>query len=168
MSTSKEIEEDFEFAKHHLMQSNLDDKCKRTLMRLLDISTMATNGISLEEKVQKITEIIQGMVVSQITFLDSIDKRIVQAHDEKCKTCKALKLADEIEEHKKQEEIIEAWKKANGYIDNKNDKSADQLSILDTLKTILIKPYAWIFASILVFSPYGVDIVKAVLNFFSK
>lgn len=51
-------------AKNHLMQSNLDEKCKKSLLRLLNISTLATNGISLEEKVQKITEIIYGLVLS--------------------------------------------------------------------------------------------------------
>lgn len=51
MALSKEILEETEFAKNSLMQSNLDDKCKKSLLRLLNISTLATNGISLEEKV---------------------------------------------------------------------------------------------------------------------
>ena len=64
MSLSKQIVEDTEFAKHRLMQSSLDEQCKKQLLTLLDVSTEATNGISLEEKVQRITETIQGMVVS--------------------------------------------------------------------------------------------------------
>ena len=51
MSMSKEIFEETEFAKNHLMQTNLDEKCKKSLLRLLNISAMATNGLSLEEKV---------------------------------------------------------------------------------------------------------------------
>ena len=42
------------------------------------------------------------------------------------------------------------------------------MSVVDVLKTVLVKPYAWVFGSILVFSPYGVQIVNAILNFFSK
>ena len=115
MSEPKEIIEEAEFAKNRLLQSNLDTNCKKQLHRLLTISTMATNGITLEEKVQKITEIIQGLVISQITFLDSIDAKIVEANKENCKTCKAMKLAEEIEFEKKREEIIEAWKESTGY-----------------------------------------------------
>ena len=82
-----------------------------------------------------------------------------------------MKLANDVEEQKKQEEIINAWKEANGYKDKEPSKGSDDSpdhSIYGTIKTILVKPYAWIFGSILVFSPYGVQIVNAILNFFSK
>lgn len=42
------------------------------------------------------------------------------------------------------------------------------MSMIDTIKAILIKPYAWIFGSIVVFSPYTIDILKTVLEFFGK
>ena len=113
MAISKEIEEDTEFAKNHVMQSQLDEKCKKSLLRLLNTSKIATNGISIEEKVQKITEAMLGMVISQIAFLDSVDKKIEIANKEQCKDCKAMRLADDVEEQKKKEEIIEAWKQAN-------------------------------------------------------
>lgn len=170
MAISKEIIEETELAKNHLMQSSLDDKCKKSLLRLINVSTTATNGLSLEEKVQKVTEAICGMVLSQITFLDSVDKKIEKSNTEQCKSCKAMKLANDVEEQKKQEEIINAWKEANGYKEpssKSSDEPADH-SIYGTIKTILVKPYAWIFGSILVFSPYGVQIVNAILNFFSK
>lgn len=51
MSIAKEIAEDTEIAKNRLMQSNLDDKCKKQILRVLNVSTEATNGISLDEKV---------------------------------------------------------------------------------------------------------------------
>lgn len=76
MSLSKEIAEESEFAKTQLMNSNLDDRCKRSLLRLINCSMIATNGISTEEKIQKITEAIHGLVLSQITFLDTVDKKI--------------------------------------------------------------------------------------------
>ena len=64
MSISKEILDDTEFAKTHIMQMAVDEKCKKTLISLLNNATIATNGISIEEKVQKITESIVGLVVS--------------------------------------------------------------------------------------------------------
>ena len=51
MSMSKDIVEDTEFAKNHLMQSSLDEKCKKQLLSLLHTASEATNGITLEEKV---------------------------------------------------------------------------------------------------------------------
>ena len=162
--------EDAEFAKHHLMQSSLDEKCKKQLLKLLDVSTEATNGISLEEKVQKITEAIQGMIISQITFLDSIDKKIISTHEQRCNECKAMKLANDVEEQKRQEEIINAWKEANGIKDKPKQSAIDvrELSIIDTVKMILLKPFVWIFGTVIAFSPYGVDMLNAILKFLNK
>ena len=169
MASTKDIVEETELAKNHLMQSNLDDKCKKSLFRLINTSTSAANGLPLEEKVQKVTEAICGMVLSQITFLDSVDKKIEKSNAEQCKSCKAMKLANDVEEQKKQEEIINAWKEANGYTEKPKDvEDNSHMSLYDVLKTILVKPYAWAFGSILVFSPYGVQIVNAILNFFGK
>ena len=167
MATSKENLEEIEFAKNHLLaKSSLDETCKKKLLKLLNTAAIATNGISLEEKVQKVTEAIFGMVIA---LLDSIEKRIDTSNKEQCKNCKAMKLANDVEEQKKQEEIIKAWKDANGYKDKDVSKgSPSTMSVVDVLKTVLVKPYAWVFGSILVFSPYGVQIVNAILNFFSK
>lgn len=187
MALNKDIIEEAEFAKNHLMQSDLDDKCKKSLLRLLNISTMATNGISTEEKVQKITEIIQGLVISQITFLDSIDKRIEIASKEHCKTCKAMKHAIDVEEEEKAEKIIAAWKAANanqivvipdgtdGTIDDGNKTNGSEnsqkdditkMSIIDIIKLGFVKPYGWILCAIAVFSPHCVDILQMIMNFF--
>jgi len=51
MALSKEIQEEAELAKNHLMNSNLDDRCKKSLLRLLNTTTLATNGLSVEEKI---------------------------------------------------------------------------------------------------------------------
>lgn len=168
---SKEIVEDAEFAKHHLMQSTLDEKCKKQLLKLLDVATEATNGISLEEKVQKITESIQGMIISQITFLDSLDKKIVSTHEKRCNECKAMKLANDVEEQKHKEEIINAWKEANGIKDapqQSQEVDTTKLSVADTIKMVVLKPYCWIFGTIVAFSPYGVDMLNAILKFLSR
>lgn len=168
MSLQKDIIEESEFAKNHLMQSKLDEKCKKSLLRLLSISTMATNGISLEEKVQKITEIIHGLVISQITFLDSVDKKIEAANKEQCKSCKAMKHANDVEEEEKREEIIDAWKMANGIKDTNDSstKNVSNLSPIDIIKLGFIKPYGWIVCGLAVFSPYCGDIINAIVSFF--
>lgn len=172
MAMSKEILEETEFAKNHIMShSNLDEKCKKSVLRLLNIASTATNGVSLEEKVQLTTEAIFGMVISQIAFLDTIDKKIENANKEQCKICKAMKHANEEEELKKQQQIIEQWKKEHGFKEEKFKKQEidpSHLSLFGMLKTILVKPYAWLFGIVLVFSPYGVQIVEAILKFFDK
>ena len=80
-----------------------------------------------------------------------------------------MKLANDVEEQKRQEAIIEAWKEANGWKEpEKNDQDASEMTIMEVVKTALVKPWAWLFGSILVFSPYGVEIVNAILNFFKN
>lgn len=64
MAVSDSISEDTEFAKTKIMQMQVDEKCKKTLVSLLNNAAAATNGISLEQKVQKITESIVGLVIS--------------------------------------------------------------------------------------------------------
>ena len=81
-----------------------------------------------------------------------------------------MKLANEVEEQKRQEEIINAWKEANGIKDTSPQTNIDvkQLSIADTVKMILLKPFVWIFGTVIAFSPYGVDMLNAILKFLSK
>ena len=81
-----------------------------------------------------------------------------------------MKLANETEEQKRQEEIINAWKEANGIKDAPQQANVDvkQLSMADTVKMILLKPFVWIFATVIAFSPYGVDMLNAILKFLSR
>ena len=164
MALSKEILEEAELAKNHLMNSSLDDRCKKSLLRLLNITTLATNGLSVEEKIQKITESIHGLILSQITFLDTVDKRIEMANKAQCVNCKAMRHANEVEEEKEHQKIIQQWKEANGLADK--DDEAD--SWASTIMKLLLKPYPYIVLGLLVVSPYGVDIVKMFIETFAK
>ena len=167
MALSKEILEEAELAKNHLMNSSLDDRCKKSLLRLLNTTTLATNGLSVEEKIQKITESIHGLILSQITFLDTVDKKIETANKAQCVSCKAMRHANEVEEEKEHQKIIEQWKEANGIADkNADDDSAD--SWPSVIRKILLKPYPYVVLGVLVISPYGVDIVKMLLETFAK
>ena len=164
---TKEIQEEAEFAKNHLMNSNLDDRCKKSLLRLLNISTMATNGISTEEKIQKITEAIQGLVLSQITFLDTVDKKIEKANKEQCNNCKAMRHANKVEEEAEREEIIRKWKEANGIFDDNKAKD-DEKTWTQLAKELVLKPYVWIVVSLLVIAPNGVQIIQMLMDKFGK
>ena len=63
-------------AKSYVANSDLDDDYKKTLLRLIYISTLTTNGISPEEKIQKMTEAIHLLAISQVTFITKIDEKI--------------------------------------------------------------------------------------------
>ena len=117
MALSKETLEATEFAKSQIMNSDLDENVKKQLHNLLNVSMMATNGLSVEEKIQKITECISNLAILQFTFLQTVDARIAKANKEQCKSCSAMKHADEVKSEKQRQEIIEQWKKANGIID---------------------------------------------------
>lgn len=166
MALSKEIEEEAEFAKNHLMSSSLDDRCKKSLLRLLNTATLATNGLSVEEKIQKITEAIFGLVLSQLTFLDTVDKKIENANKAQCISCKAMKHATEVEEEEKNRKLIEDWKAANGIVDKKDEEAADGWTVF--LKQLLLKPYVYVVASILAISPYGLEIIRMIMQIWSS
>lgn len=165
---SQEIIEESELAKQYIASSALDDTCKKSLLRLVNLSTMATNGISVEEKIQKITEAIQSLAVTQVMFLNSVDNKIASAiaaaNKDQCKHCKAMTHAIDVEEEEKNKALIEKWKKENGIVD-KGEESADT-SWVGTVKAILTKPYIYIVTGLLAISPYGVEIVKVLLDFF--
>jgi hypothetical protein len=58
MATTKVIFDDAELAKSYITNSKLSDEYKRLYLRLINLSTLATNGISPEEKIQRMTECI--------------------------------------------------------------------------------------------------------------
>lgn len=101
MSTPKEALDDAELAKSYITNSCLSDDYKRTYLRLINISTLATNGISVDEKIQKMTECIQLLAITQGMYLANIDEKIdtaiVKANSKKCQDCKAMTYANEIE-----------------------------------------------------------------------
>lgn len=65
-----------ELAKSYISNSDFDDDYKKQLLRLINTTTLTTNGISPEEKIQKMTEAIHLLAVSQVTFITKIDEKI--------------------------------------------------------------------------------------------
>lgn len=181
MALSQEIQDESELAKSYVANSDLDDDYKKTLLRLIHISNLTTNGISPEEKIQKMTEAIHLLAITQVSFITKVDEKIQKsiqnANNKQCKTCKAMKHANDVEEEERWKEKLSEYKKKMGITDDNDPKNTQKpeesssqtnISIIDTIKQICLKPYAWIFASILVFSPYGVEIIKLLIQFFGK
>jgi len=111
------------------------------------------------------------LVLSQITFLDTVDKKIEKANKEQCVNCKAMAHAEVVEAEETKKKLIDDWKAANGISDDdlkQDQKDSSESTWSDILKRIIAQPGMWIFLTILTISPYGVDIVKALLQFFSK
>lgn len=106
------------------------------------------------------------LAVSQITFITHIDERIFEINKRQCADCKAMKVATDIEEAEKNKKIIEEYKKAHGIVGD--DVPQGQIYQYGIVKSILMKPYVWLFGSVAVFSPFLSDIVKQFLEFFSK
>ena len=79
-----------------------------------------------------------------------------------------MKHAIDVEEEEKWKEKLAEYKEKMGIIDDSDPKSDDNsnIPIIDTIKQILVKPYFWVFSSILVFSPYGIEILKLIFQYF--
>ena len=76
MATTKEMLDEAELAKSYITNSDMSDDSKRTYLRLINITTEATNGISPEQKIQKMTEAILLLAASQAKYIVSMDEKI--------------------------------------------------------------------------------------------
>lgn len=167
MALTQDIENSTELAKSQVANSDFSDDYKKLLMQLLNTTAIAINGITPEEKIQKMTEAIQMLAVSQVSFIAHIDERIVEINKKQCKNCKAMKMVNAIEEKEKNERIIAQYKKEHDII---SDGFAANPVVYQygVVKNMLLKPYIYIFGCVAVFSPFLSDIVKTILEFFSK
>jgi len=77
MALTQAVINESEIAKNYVMNSDLDEDYKETLIDLINTSMIATNGISPEEKIQKMTNSIQKLAISQVGLIKSI-KQIIQ------------------------------------------------------------------------------------------
>ena len=63
MSTTAAILDDTKLAETLVANSNMSNDYKRAYFRLLNTTTLATNGISTDQKIQKMTEAIHSLAV---------------------------------------------------------------------------------------------------------
>ena len=167
---NQEIVDDAELAKSYITSSSMSDDYKKAYIKLLNITTMATNGLSPEDKIQKMTEAIQLLAITQGMYMVNIEKTIddavQKANQKQCAACKAMKHATEVEEEEKNRKLIEDWKAANGIVDKKDEEVVDGWTRF--LKQLLLKPYVYVVASILAISPYGLEIIRMIMQIWSS
>ena len=80
-----------------------------------------------------------------------------------------MKHANDVEEEEKNRKLIEDWKAANGIVDKKAEEAeeaADGWTVF--LKQLLLKPYVYVVASILAISPYGIEIIRMIMQIWSS
>lgn len=77
MAISQEMINQAELAKAKIVNSGyLDDDSKKNLLNIVAITTQATNGISPEEKIQKMTESVLMLTISQVQMATQLPKQI--------------------------------------------------------------------------------------------
>ena len=173
MATTKIILDDAELAKTYVINSNMSDEYKQAYIRLLNISTTATNGITPEQKIQKMTECLQLLAVTQAMYVIDMDKRIQsnieKITDEKCENCKAVQYVNTLEQEQHDKDLIANYI-TKSHIEDTLDtnKSSEDMTWMHVLKTVLTKPYIYVVLSLMMISPYSVEIVKTICQFVSS
>lgn len=66
-----------------------------------------------------------------------------------------MKIANEIEEERRNKEIIEKWQRQNGET-REEGKSSQKTG---WIKQVFQKPWIWLFGIALAISPYGVELL---------
>jgi len=65
MSSSIEIQNQSELAKANIVKSDyMSDEMKKNLLGVISLASEATNGLSPEEKIQRMTESIFGLAIN--------------------------------------------------------------------------------------------------------
>lgn len=125
------------------------------MLRLLDVAAIMSNCTTADEKISKVVDTLHEMAISQVAFLGQIDDKIENANRRQCTTCKAMKIANEIEEERRNKEIIEKWQRQN---DEKQEEGKSSQKN-GWVKQIFYRPWIWMFGCALAVSPYGVELL---------
>lgn len=175
MSTSIEMQNQSELAKAQVVKSDfMSDDMKKNLLGVISLAAEATNGLSPEEKIQKMTESIFGLAINEVYFFEQINRNIIdtirKTNVEQCQKCKAMEHVLQVEKEEEIKKHIDEYKKKAGIKDghDKTEDEEDSYTWKQFAMKVLMKPYVWIFASILVFSPYGAQMLDMILKFAGK
>ena len=79
MATPQEILDESEIAKSYINNSDFSDDYKRIFLKLINTATVATNGITPEEKIQMMTESVCLLAQTQVMLIKNIDEKIYKA-----------------------------------------------------------------------------------------
>lgn len=123
MAISQEMINQAELAKAKIVNSGyLDDDSKKNLLNIVAITTQATNGISPEEKIQKMTESVLMLTISQVQMATQLPKQIQENiitamtayGNQKCQTCKAMLHVDKCEKEEAIKHRVDDLKEKGG------------------------------------------------------
>lgn len=170
---ANELQCEYDLTKAYIIQSSLSDEEKRKALHLLNIAMIPTNSDNLEERVNKMAETFFLAVAFQLKFLANVsdtvtsklktevDKSIKHYLDLHTKDCEAYNCY--INEQK-EKEAIALYQTTKEKIKTPDD--TDDLTFMNILKYILLKPYIYIFLTFAVFSPFLADILKIIFSRF--
>lgn len=102
MAMPQDIQETVEIYKAKIANNpDFSNDYKQCVIKALNIASLATNGITVEEKIQKMTEAIYYLGVSQITQMIDVNQLFYKLTNKHCDTCVAMKHAKKVEEDEK-------------------------------------------------------------------
>ena len=146
---------DMDLEKIHNSEHFSNDE-KIRLTSLLTDAAECTNGLTEYEKVQNLSEITFGVVTAVINITEQLN--------ENNRITKEVKQSlDEFKIEKKQieEEVHQLEKRPT----KNNIKDLDWKA---TLKLCLVKPWIWIFLSVVTFSPKGLEVLNLLIDKFGN
>lgn len=123
-----------------------------------------TNGLTEKDKIQNISEITFGLATTMPRLVHSINRNNVRTEElhQKVDELESKLSTTTTEISTQLTNITELVKQAPAKRDIAN------LDWIDTLKLVLVKPWVWIFGSIICFSPKGIELVTLIINHFSN
>lgn len=184
MSIKTNILTDAELAKSTVVSSSLDEDVKKSLVNFITYSALSTNGISTEQKIQSLTECMAAFASAIGMYMSKADERLNKLEADFHEEHPTEKL-DKLKHIEQELSEVETYRNINGIIPNiridgeciadivhQNKEQQSDISknnnVLSRIFDILEKPAVWIFGCVTVSSPFAFDIIKEILEYFSK
>jgi hypothetical protein len=122
-----------------------------------------TNGLTEKDKIQNISEITFGLATTMPRIAHYLNKNNVLTNElhQKVGELETNISSQNVTITKKLDELTTITQE-------KPKHNIENLDWKDTLKLVLVKPWIWIWASVLSFSPKGLEILQMLLDHFGK
>ena len=132
----RDLERDRINASHYL---SADEKLELT--SLVTDAAECTNGYTEQEKVQNISETTFAITTLIVQIMEQLSE-----NNELTKT-----LAQKVDN-------------LSQVVGNRVKRDIRELSVKDTLKLVFVKPWIWVFLSVICFSPKGLQVLEIVMQ----
>ena len=132
----RDLERDRINASHYL---SADEKLELT--SLVTDAAECTNGYTEQEKVQNISETTFAITTLIVKIMEQLSE-----NNELTKT-----LAQKVDN-------------LSQVVGNRVKRDIRELSVKDTLKLVFVKPWIWVFLSVICFSPKGLQVLEIVMQ----